>query len=112
MHNNYVASRVPKENLLVWNIKDGWEPLCSFLGKPIPNDPIPHNNKTGDTKFIEKYAMEADIMKDAQKYLARAVIMDSIKIAIILYISWKAYRTDGQWIVDKIKTCKNILSLL
>ena len=32
----YVINTVPKENLLVWNLKDGWEPLCKFLGKPIP----------------------------------------------------------------------------
>ena len=32
----YVMNTVPKENLLVWNLKDGWEPLCKFLQKPIP----------------------------------------------------------------------------
>ena len=35
-HNMYVINTVPKENLLVWNLKDGWEPLCKFLNKPIP----------------------------------------------------------------------------
>ena len=35
-HNLYVQHVVPKENLLVWNLKDGWEPLCKFLDKPIP----------------------------------------------------------------------------
>ena len=35
-HNLYVQNVVPKENLLVWNLKDGWEPLCKFLDKPIP----------------------------------------------------------------------------
>ena len=35
-HNTYVINTVPKENLLVWNLKDGWEPLCKFLNKPIP----------------------------------------------------------------------------
>lgn len=32
---------VPEDRLLIWNLKDGWEPLCKFLGKPIPNTPIP-----------------------------------------------------------------------
>lgn len=22
----------------------GWEPLCKFLGKPIPDQPFPHKN--------------------------------------------------------------------
>lgn len=36
-----VKEIVPEERLLVWNIKDGWEPLCEFLGKPVPDEPIP-----------------------------------------------------------------------
>merc|ERR1712235_5218 len=42
-HNAYVIATVPKENLLVWNLKEGWEPLCKFLNRPIPNEPIPHD---------------------------------------------------------------------
>ena len=30
-HNEKVKKTIPAENLLVWNIKDGWEPLCQFL---------------------------------------------------------------------------------
>ena len=52
-HNTYVQSKVPAEDLLVWKVKDGWEPLCKFLNCPIPDGPIPHDNRTGDTKFIE-----------------------------------------------------------
>ena len=52
-HNAYVQSKVPEEDLLVWKVKDGWEPLCKFLNCPIPEGPIPHDNRTGDTKFIE-----------------------------------------------------------
>ena len=36
-HNLYVESVVPQEDLLIWNVKDGWEPLCKFMGKPIPD---------------------------------------------------------------------------
>ena len=33
-------------DLLVYNLEErpGWEPLCHFLGKPIPNKPFPHSN--------------------------------------------------------------------
>jgi hypothetical protein len=36
-----------KSKLLVMNINegDGWEKLCNFLDKPIPNKPFPHKNK-------------------------------------------------------------------
>ncbi|KAL1970514.1 hypothetical protein VTN77DRAFT_4158 [Rasamsonia byssochlamydoides] len=33
-----------KEDFLEYNIKDGWEPLCRFLGKEIPTQDIPHTD--------------------------------------------------------------------
>lgn len=29
---------VPKENLLEFDLEQGWAPLCEFLGVPIPKD--------------------------------------------------------------------------
>ncbi|ORX92130.1 hypothetical protein K493DRAFT_316802 [Basidiobolus meristosporus CBS 931.73] len=43
-HNEEVKRVVPSEQLLVFNPKEGWEPLCQFLGKPIPPTPFPHVN--------------------------------------------------------------------
>ncbi|ETO10164.1 hypothetical protein RFI_27213 [Reticulomyxa filosa] len=34
-----VKKKVPKEDLLIYNVKEGWEPLCRFLHKEIPTDP-------------------------------------------------------------------------
>lgn len=39
-----IRGLVPKERLLEWSVEDGWEPLCSFLGKPVPEEPFPHVN--------------------------------------------------------------------
>ena len=47
-HIKNVRRHIPKEDLLIFNVKDGWRPLCDFLGVPIPkNIPFPHVN-TGD----------------------------------------------------------------
>lgn len=35
---------VPASKLLEFNVKQGWEPLCAFLGKPVPNVPFPKSN--------------------------------------------------------------------
>jgi len=35
---------VPKERLLVFNVKDGWAPLCGFLGATVPSTPFPKSN--------------------------------------------------------------------
>ena len=46
---NYIESvkrKCPPEKLLIYNIKDGWEPLCKFLGVSVPNIPFPFGNST------------------------------------------------------------------
>jgi hypothetical protein len=48
-HIQHVKSIVKPENLLVLNLGEGWENLCSFLGKPVPEGvPYPHSNKGND----------------------------------------------------------------
>ena len=41
-----VRKVVPKERLLVMNVKDGWQPLCKFLGKEVPSWEFPKSNTT------------------------------------------------------------------
>lgn len=41
-HIEQVKARVPSERLLVFDVKQGWEPLCRFLGVEAPDKPFPH----------------------------------------------------------------------
>jgi hypothetical protein len=43
-HNEDVQRSIPAERLLVWNVAEGWGPLCEFLEQPIPDVPLPHIN--------------------------------------------------------------------
>ena len=43
-HNEQVKQLVPAERLLVWEVGEGWEPLCDFLGVEVPGSPLPHAN--------------------------------------------------------------------
>jgi Sulfotransferase domain len=43
-HNEEVEQRVPAEKLLVYEVKEGWAPLCEFLGVEVPDEPFPHLN--------------------------------------------------------------------
>ena len=49
-HNRSVINETPPDKLLVFEAKDGWEPLCEFLRVPIPNTHYPHTNTTHQFK--------------------------------------------------------------
>jgi len=44
IHNHRVKSIVPADELLVYNVKEGWKPLCNFLGCEVPTVAFPHEN--------------------------------------------------------------------
>lgn len=56
-HNAHVRKVVPKDRLLEMEISDGWEPLCKFLGKPIPDEPFPRSNDAAATEQRFKEAV-------------------------------------------------------
>lgn len=43
-HNDAVRREVPADRLLVYQITDGWQPLCEFLGAEVPDTPFPRTN--------------------------------------------------------------------
>ncbi|KAJ3019818.1 hypothetical protein HKX48_001745, partial [Thoreauomyces humboldtii] len=45
-HIETIKRSVPADNLLVFEISQGWEPICRFLGKPVPQETFPHTNET------------------------------------------------------------------
>jgi hypothetical protein len=42
--NAAVIAEVTPDRLLVFEAKQGWEPLCAFLGVPVPESPYPRVN--------------------------------------------------------------------
>jgi predicted naringenin-chalcone synthase len=49
-HNDEVSRTVPPERLLVFDVEDGWEPLCAFLGVAVPDLPFPHLNDCAELR--------------------------------------------------------------
>ena len=47
-HGEAVKATIPAERLLVYQVKDGWGPLCTFLGVPVPAEPFPRSNDRGE----------------------------------------------------------------
>lgn len=58
-HIEEVKEHVPADLLLVYEVKEGWEPLCEFLNVEVPEDkPFPHLNDTAAFgKMIRKRLM-------------------------------------------------------
>jgi hypothetical protein len=47
-HNAEVQAAFPPGRLLTYEISEGWDPLCQFLGRPVPGVAFPHENSTDD----------------------------------------------------------------
>jgi hypothetical protein len=43
-HNETVRKTIPASRLLVFEVKDGWGPLCDFLEVPVPDGDFPRTN--------------------------------------------------------------------
>jgi hypothetical protein len=50
-HIAHVRATCPSGRLLVFDVAEGWEPLCAFLDVPVPSHPFPHLN---DAKVIQR----------------------------------------------------------
>lgn len=49
-HTDDVLRTIPPERLLVFEAKQGWKPLCAFLGVPVPDAPFPSENSREEFK--------------------------------------------------------------
>ena len=43
-----VRAAIPADRLLVFDVAQGWEPLCAFLGVDVPDTPFPRTNSRDD----------------------------------------------------------------
>jgi hypothetical protein len=52
-HTEEVERTIPKEKLLIYEITEGWEPLCKFLDVTVPEgEPFPRVNDTESMKKL------------------------------------------------------------
>jgi len=87
-HNDRVRQIVPPERLLVYRVQDGWEPLCSFLGKPIPSVEFPHIN------LREEIQRSIKVVK-AIIWLIRIIVFPLGLIELCLHLYRSSKRSHG-----------------
>lgn len=56
---------------LDWEVKDGWEPLCKYLGKEVPEEEFPWQNRSGD-----------EFKKNADKAVGKILLKGVTKMVI------------------------------
>ena len=88
IHNHRVKSIVPADKLLVYNVKQGWKPLCDFLECEVPTVAFPHENiKAEITSTIGMTRYGQRIKWEIQRSLfAFGTVFVVIVVAIILAI--------------------------
>lgn len=75
-HNEKIRGKVPKERLLEFNVKEGWEPLCEFLGFEEPEWEFPRvNDRVEFNRYQEDFKRQQDwvVLKNAMPYVTAFV---------------------------------------
>lgn len=52
-HHENVIRSVDPDQLLVYQVSEGWDPLCTFFDRPIPDEPFPKANTLAD--YLENF---------------------------------------------------------
>lgn len=86
-HNRNIVENAPADRLLVLNLKDGWAPLCEFLGKDIPTEEFPHCNKRGGLVHDQRAGHPLFKKMYLEMYITLAAI-GSIILLILVLLVW------------------------
>jgi hypothetical protein len=60
-----VQAAFPSERLLTYDVKEGWEPLCAFLGVAVPTTPFPRLNTSQEWEE-RRNAAAAEAAREAE----------------------------------------------
>ena len=65
---------MPAEQLLIFNVKEGWKPLCDFLGVPVPDTPFPRVNSTEEWNKKVSGFMNGNILNALTRVVVAGLI--------------------------------------
>ena len=87
-YSDEIRRLVPKDRLLEINLKEGWEPLCDFLGKKVPTTKFPRTNEREVIqKNIEALRSVTTTMIHRKMWQAAGVLsMVGATIAVLIYV--------------------------
>jgi hypothetical protein len=91
-HYERINEMLPPERVLNFHVSEGWEPLCRFLGKDIPDVPFPNvNNK--DAFLNGRRRRWFQMIRIMLRVVLRRFLLPAATLAVVLYLAW----TTGLW---------------
>jgi hypothetical protein len=60
-HMQMLKEAFPEDEALYFEVKSGWQPLCEFLNKPVPDQPFPRADDWKDWKAPAGWKLPTDI---------------------------------------------------
>jgi len=68
---------------LNWTAEDGWEPLCKFLGKPVPDTPFPSGNNLKQWEARTNAIIMSYLGKCIRNFLIAFLAMLAVAIGVL-----------------------------
>ena len=89
-HNAAVRALVSDDQLLVYRVGEGWERLCQFLGKDVPHEQFPHENRADgeQSQAIQYQYVKFDVFQRANREAALSTVgltLLSVSLFSVLY---------------------------
>jgi len=85
-HNARVKASIPRDDLLVYNVKQGWKPLCDFLGVDVPDVPFPRLNAKSD--MIGELFESNLFNKIHDEMVSRFVALVLMMAGLVFFVTW------------------------
>lgn len=84
-HYALVRRVTPKERLLEFRLRDGWVPLCEFLGKSIPDVPFPRIN---EGEYLDE-KIRLLVRRGLEKAVAKVMVY--VMAVVVVSLGWWYY---------------------
>ncbi|KAI7465107.1 hypothetical protein KC357_g7725 [Hortaea werneckii] len=93
-HNEMVKALIPEQQLLVYDVRQGWGPLCEFLNVPVPVESFPNTNDAAAMRAIYTGIMSFGLFVGTC-YMVLALA--AVYVAYNPYVIWPVLQQSIAW---------------
>lgn len=90
----FSLQKVPESQLLEYNVKQGWDPLCSFLNKKKPQSKFCNKIVGKNMEIKENSALKHFITQTKHEILLiTTIVFVGVSYIIYLFLAWLPYQS-------------------